>query len=87
MIVDRSQAAAVPLLEFADVDERFFLRVHHSVAETDETRATFFRGVRRIAFAIVGHRSDLGAVRRVARGVERGLAYRTERGLGIARSL
>ncbi len=87
IIGDRSQCAAVPLLEYEDVDGRGFLRVYHTLAETDETRATFFRGFHRVAFALVAHRNDKGRVRRTANAIERGLAYRTERGVGIARGL
>jgi len=87
VIADRSLAAAVPMLEFADVDDRFFLRIHHSVAETDETRATFFRGVLRVGFSVVGHRDEISTVRRIAGAIERGLAYRTESGCGIASSI
>ena len=71
-------------MEFAEVDDRFFLRVHHSAAETDETRATFFRGHRRFAFALLGHGGELGDVRKTARAIGRGLAYRTENRVGIA---
>jgi hypothetical protein len=88
VIGDRSQWALVPLLEFADVDGRPFLRLHHSAAETDETRATFLRGHQRVGFALVGHAGgDLEAVRQAARAAERGLVYRTESGVGIARSV
>jgi len=87
VVGDRSQAAAVPLLEFADVDDRFFLRLHHTLAENDETQASFFRGFRRAAFALVGHADDTEAVRACARGIERGLVYRTEQGVGVARGV
>jgi hypothetical protein len=85
---DRAQAALVPLLEFREVDDQFLLRVHHSAAETDETRATFFRGVLRFAVAIVGHRADaLAELRRSARCLARGLVFRTEHAVGITDGL
>jgi hypothetical protein len=85
---DRAQAALVPLLEFHDVDDEYLLRVHHTAAETDETRATFFRGVLRFAVAIVGHRADaIGEVRRTAGALARGLVFRTEHAVGIAGGL
>jgi hypothetical protein len=88
ILCDRGQAALAPLLEFHDVDDEFLLRVHHSAAESDETRATFFRGVLRFAVAIVGHRADaLDDVRRSARCLARGLVVRTERGVDLARGL
>jgi hypothetical protein len=81
---DRAQAALVPLLEFREVDDQFLLRMHHSAAETDETRATFFRGVLRFAVAIVGHRADaLVELRRSARCLARGLVFRTPHSVGI----
>jgi hypothetical protein len=81
---DRARAALVPLLEFREVDDQFLLRVHHSAAETDETRATFFRGVLRFAVAIVGHRADgLVDLRRSARSLARGLVFRTPHAVGI----
>ncbi len=87
VIADRALAAAVPLLEHRRVDGRPFLRLHHTIAESDETRATFFRGVARAAFAILGCGADLREVRGAALAIERGLVYRTERGVGIARGL
>ena len=84
---DRSEAAVAPLLEFAEVDERFLLRVHHSAAETDETSAHFFRGTRRFAFAWLAHRDDLARVRRAAKAVGSGLVYRTESTVDVARGL
>lgn len=87
LIGDRSAAAVVPMVEFADVDAGFLLRVHHSAAETDETRATFFRGRLRVPFAWIGHRGDLETVRATACAIERGLVFRSAREVGIARGL
>ncbi|RIK90525.1 MAG: hypothetical protein DCC71_25520, partial [Proteobacteria bacterium] len=88
LLTDAAQAAVVPLLEMHDVDDAFLLRVHHTAAETDETRATFFRGVVRFATAIVGHRAeDLDAVRASAGALARGLVFRTEHEVGIAGGL
>ena len=84
---DRSQSAVVPLLEFNDVDSGYFLRLHHTLAESDETRATFLRGFRRVAFAVVGHPPQGGEGRRHAGALQRGLLYRTEHGIGIARGV
>ncbi len=83
----RHEAAVVPMVEFADVDDAFLLRIHHSAAETDETRATFFRGRLRVPFAWIGHANRLDEVRGCARAIERGLVYRTERDVGVTRSL
>jgi hypothetical protein len=84
---DRSQSAVVPMLEFAEVDGGYFLRLHHTLAETDETRARFFRGFRRVAFAVLGHGAADDAGRSLSRAVQRGLVYRTARGVGIARGV
>jgi hypothetical protein len=84
---DRSQGALAPLLEFQDAEGRFLLRLHQSAAETDETRATFLRGVQSFRVALVGHGDDLGGVRRAARALQRGLVYRTEHGVGLAPGL
>ena len=87
VIGDRSQAALAPLLEFQDAEGRFLLRLHQSAAETDETRATFLRGVRSFAVALVGHGPDLDAPRGTARALQRGLIYRTEQDVGLATGL
>lgn len=84
---DRSQGALAPLLEFQDAEGRFLLRLHQSAAETDETRATFVRGVQSFRVALVGHAADLASVRRTARALQRGLAYRTEHAVGLAAGL
>lgn len=84
---DRSQGALAPLLEFQDAEGRFLLRLHQSVAETDETRATFLRGVQSFRVALVGHAGDLATVRRAARALQRGLAYRTEHDVGLTAGL
>ncbi len=84
---ERAGAAVVPMLDFRDVDDRFFGRLLHSAAETDETRATFLRGQRRFGFAIEGYRVD-GADAIAEAGLRsRGLVYRTEQGVGLTRSL
>ena len=87
VIGDRSRAALAPLLEFQDAEGRFLLRLHQSAAETDETRATFLRGVRSFAVALVGHGPDLAAPRATARALQRGLVYRTEHDVGLASGL
>ena len=83
---DRAEAAVVPMVEFRHVDGRPFLRVHHSAAESDETREVFFRGFRRFSFAVVGGGGP-EALRPVGRALERGLLARTEAGVGVARGL
>jgi len=87
VIGDRAQAALAPLLEFQDAEGRFLLRLHQSAAESDETRATFLRGVQSYRVALVGHDGTLAGVRRTARAIQRGLAYRTEQGVGLAAGL
>ncbi len=87
VIGDRTQQAVVPLIEFADVDDRFFLRITHSAAERDETTAVFFRGISRHAFALVGDDARLARVRRSARAIASGLVYRTRSALGFTRGI
>ncbi len=84
VICDRARAAAVPMLEFSDVDERFLLRLHYTAVETDDTRPTFFRGARRFSFSLVGHGGDPEIARRVALAIDRGLLVRTELGVDVA---
>ena len=84
LVGDRAEAAVVPLLEFAEVDGRPFLRVHHSAAESDETQSAFLRGTLRFPFAIIGHRADLQGVRETAGALERGLVVRSQRGVDVA---
>jgi hypothetical protein len=87
VIGDRARQAVVPLIEFAEVDDRFFLRIQHTAAERDETTAVFLRGVCRHAFAILGDDPRLERVRATARAVERGLVYRTADAVGFARGV
>jgi hypothetical protein len=85
VLIERAlaEAAVVPMLDFAEVDDRFFCRLGHSAAETDETRATFIRGTRRIAFSVHGYRRSDGSPISAARLRSRGLAYRTASGSGV----
>lgn len=85
VLIERAlaEAAVVPMLDFAEVDDRFFCRLGHSAAETDETRATFIRGTRRIAFSVHGYRPRDGSPVSTARLRSRGLAYRTASGVGV----
>jgi len=85
VLIERAlaEAAVVPMLDFAEVDDRFFCRLGHSAAETDETRATFIRGTRRIAFSVHGYRRGHGSSVSDARLRGRGLAYRTASGVGV----
>ncbi len=43
---------SVPLLHFREVDEKFFLRVYHSIGEIDDTAYWVWRGYNRITFRI-----------------------------------
>ncbi len=81
---DRTQAAVAPMLDFQDVDDRFFCRLSHTAAETDETRATFMRGRKRFAFAIEGYRVGDGEMEERVRSRHEGLVYRTRSGVGVA---
>ncbi len=87
VLIERAlaEAAVVPMLDFAEVDDRFFARLGHSAAETDETRATFVRGSRRFSFSVHGYRraDEIGAPVAAARLRSRGLAYRTGSGVGV----
>lgn len=89
VLIERALAegAVVPMLDFAEVDDRFFCRLGHSAAETDETRATFIRGTRRIAFSVHGYRRSDGSPVSAARLRSRGLAYRTASGVGVTSSV
>jgi len=89
VLIERAlaEAAVVPMLDFAEVDDRFFCRLGHSAAETDETRATFIRGTRRIAFSVHGYRRREGSPVDDARLRGRGLAYRTASGVGVTSSV
>jgi len=92
---DRTEAAVAPMLDFRRVDDRFFCRISHSAAETDETRATFMRGRKRFAFSIEGYGgSQAGSIRAASdaatqRAQQRhhGLVYRTTSGVGISGGL
>ncbi len=84
---DLAEAATVPMIDFAEVDDAFFLRLSHSAAEQDETRASFLRGRQRFSFSLEGYvPGDTGAISR-ARLAQRGLVYRTESSLGISSGL
>lgn len=87
IVGDRGQQAVVPLVEFAEVDDSFFLRVQHTAAERDETTAVFFRGLCRYAFAIVGDDARLERIRSTAHAVSRGLVYRTAGAVGFTRGI
>lgn len=80
---DLAGAATAPMLDFARQEERFFCRLGHSAAETDETRATFLRGKRRFGFALEGYRAGRGDPLAEARLRGHGLVYRTEKGVGV----
>ena len=80
---DRSAAAVAPMLDFRSVDDAFFARLSHSAAETDETTASFLRGQRRFGFAVEGYRTAASRTFEDARLRHLGLAYRTEREVGL----
>ncbi len=84
---DQALGAAVPMLTARDVDDVLFGRLEHSAAERDETRATFFRGVRSFAFAWLGFGAELEGARAIARRIAQGLPMRSAGGVGLARAL
>ena len=84
---DRGRAAVVPQLDFEEVDGEFFLRLGHTAAECDETRASFLRGRLSFGFAIEAFDPSDGAVIEQARTRQQGLIYRTENDVGITSGL
>ena len=50
-------------------------------------QSSFLRGTLRVPMAIVAHTHDLDGVRRTASAIERGLVLRTERAVGLTRTL
>ena len=84
---DRARAAVVPQLDFEEVDGEFFLRLGHTAAECDETRASFLRGRLSFGFAIEGFDPSDGAAIERARTRQQGLIYRTENDVGITSGL
>ena len=84
---DRARAAVVPQLDFDAVDGEFFLRLGHTAAESDETRASFLRGRLSFGFAIEGFDPNDNSAIEQARTRQQGLIYRTENEVGITSGL
>ncbi|MEQ8226423.1 MAG: hypothetical protein ABRQ37_29175, partial [Candidatus Eremiobacterota bacterium] len=50
--VDKGYSYLVPLLHFEEINNTYYFRIYHSMAETDETSKHLFRGQMKIKFLI-----------------------------------
>ncbi|MBI5892612.1 MAG: hypothetical protein HZB79_02995 [Deltaproteobacteria bacterium] len=53
---DKAQLFSVPLLHYQGVDDKFFLRVYHSIGEIDDTAYWVWRGHNTIRFSVTGEK-------------------------------
>ena len=81
IISNKAELYSVPLVRYEEFDDSFFLRVSHSIGETDETSHNFWRGHNEIRFILIGHQNDCAAIRRKSRLFAQGLLlYSREKG-------
>ena len=53
VITNKGQLYSVPLLRYEEFQSIYFLRISHSIGETDETAHNFWQGHNKVAFTIV----------------------------------
>lgn len=73
VITDKSQLYSVPLLNYKRTKKLFYLRVYHTIGETDETSSQFWRGQVKFTVSYYGHGNDIPKIRKISRLINRGL--------------
>ncbi|VAV85550.1 Alpha amylase domain protein [hydrothermal vent metagenome] len=53
---DKSELYSVPLINYTEIDDKFFLRLYHSIGELDDTAWWIWRGYNSISFKVTAHR-------------------------------
>lgn len=51
---DKSKWYSVPLLNYQNIDEKFFFRISNSVSELDDTTMTWWKGRKEFSYSILG---------------------------------
>jgi len=69
----KSQYYSVPLVDYKEIKDSFFLRVYESICEMDDTTETLLKGHNKISFSFLGHKNDLKKTRRKCQNINDGL--------------
>ena len=56
---DKSKWYSVPLLNYNNIDEKFFFRISNSVSELDDTTMTWWKGRKEFSFSILGRTDNI----------------------------
>lgn len=56
---DSSLLYTVPMIEYKEIDEKYILRLYHSLSETDDTGSIFWRGHGKFKMSISNMQNDL----------------------------
>ncbi|MBW1802250.1 MAG: hypothetical protein JRJ85_16160, partial [Deltaproteobacteria bacterium] len=73
VITDKGQLYSVPLLRYEEFQSIYFLRVSHSIGETDETAHNFWQGHNKVAFTIVAHHNQHEEIRQKSLFMNQGI--------------
>ena len=69
----KSQYYSVPLIQYKEIKDSFFLRVYGSICEMDDTSETLLKGHNKISFSFIGHRNNPKKSRNVCNNTNSGL--------------
>ncbi|MBN1054455.1 alpha-amylase [Clostridium botulinum] len=56
---DNSLLYTVPMLEYREIDDKYIMRLYHSLSETDDTGSVFWRGHSKFKMSITNTQSNL----------------------------
>ncbi|MDF9409149.1 hypothetical protein L7E55_12415 [Pelotomaculum isophthalicicum JI] len=73
VITNKSVLYSVPLVDYREINDLFYLRVYNSICETDETSGHFWRGHNIYDISYIGYENDLEQIRRFSNAINNGL--------------
>ena len=73
VITNKSQLYSVPLLHYEELKESFFLRVYTTISEMDDTTESFLKGHNTISVTFMGHKNNIGEVKKRSQNINTGL--------------
>jgi hypothetical protein len=79
VITNKSQLYSVPLLHYEELKESFFLRVYTTISEMDDTTESFLKGHNTISVTYLGHKNNLGSVRKRSQNINTGLILKRKK--------
>ncbi len=67
IVTDKALLYSAPLIRYEEFNDIFFLKISHSIGESDETAHSFWQGHNQAVFSILAHKNQHDLLRRKSR--------------------